>query len=1067
MVDPNLLLECFAGTLEADPSIRMQAESNLKQLSISPGFLGACLDIISLDTANHHNKIAPAVYFKNKIVRFWNSSDKKNIPNELKIQHDEKPYIRDRILPVMIHIDYSTKQQLIPALRVIIAQDFEKWPNLLNETGNLLQEQQSHENNDEYYSKLYTGLLCFAEITRKFKWVENSDRSHQLDPMIIKAFPHLLNIGNSLILTVRNNVIPQNIGELISECLKLILKIFKFVTYYDLPEPIRDPITIQNWIKFHNSITNIPTPNYILQLSSYSEQEKNSFQISKCYKWSIANMFRIFSRYAYANQLSKKFKYKEFQKHFNNEISSPLINFYLAMIENWCHEKKWLNPSSLYYVLEFLSQCIIHKQTWVFIKPYYDTLIKYFIYPILCPTDEALELFEIEPQQYISIVFDINDEFDSPDIAALGFLVTLIHKRSQTTLGTIVSTIYNELNDLQNLGEETLAVVKKKEGILRMFGNISDYLIDPKLNDIHQLKLVLFSLILPNLNSKFEFIRARVLDILCKFSSLEYTVQDDTEFNQLIIYQGILNNFNQTTNLVLNFESSLAIQAYINHEKFKPILSTMIVPIMSKLLELSNEIDNDSISVVMQECVENFSEQLQPFGIDLMAKLVEQLLRLCREIVELNNQELEDGNDGDDDYESNLQSDKIMVGIGLLNTMITILLSFENSQSICLKLEETFYPVVEYIIVNKLDDLFGEVGELIENSIFLLRFISPNMWKCFELLYQSFVGEDGISLMYIEELFPTLQNFLIYSGVNDARHESQIMNDVYKSYMIEIIHEILLNSTDQISEFLYGIELGQTFILSINDVTKISPIINESNSNLTIKLISTYLQLYQQYFKAAVERKKISNSNINVNLINIIVSGFTIDYYKTLVLLTESGEIGNFFDRWFKMIPILTRVYDIKLHLISIINLMNGGDIDILNKLGDKLIILIRNLPRAMNNLDKKRKNLNGGGIIEPKVNDIQDESEGQTNQYLDFLQTEDSKIKNLEYYNSEDDDDEDELIMEDPLVTNPLDNIDILLLVKTYLQYLHQNDGQKFTIIFGQISDNDKLILENLIMNK
>ena len=54
------------------------------------------------------------------------------------------------------------KQQLIPALRLLVA--FDNWDGLLDQTGQLLQL----ENLEDH---LYTGMLCFAEITRKYKWV--------------------------------------------------------------------------------------------------------------------------------------------------------------------------------------------------------------------------------------------------------------------------------------------------------------------------------------------------------------------------------------------------------------------------------------------------------------------------------------------------------------------------------------------------------------------------------------------------------------------------------------------------------------------------------------------------------------------------------------------------------------------------------------------------------------------------------------------------------------------------------------------------------------------------------
>ena len=86
-----------------------------------------------------------------------------------------------------------------------------------------------------------------------------------------------------------------------------------------------------------------------------------------------------------------------------------------------------------------------------------------------------------------------------------------------------------------------------------------------------------------------------------------------------------MRNFdNSEASLPVLFESALSIQAFMVKDEFKQVLSNIVLPTMSKLLDLSNEIDNDAISVVMQDCVENFSEQLQPFGVDLMGKLVQQ-----------------------------------------------------------------------------------------------------------------------------------------------------------------------------------------------------------------------------------------------------------------------------------------------------------------------------------------------------------------------------------------------------------------------------------------------------------
>ena len=167
-MDSNLILECFAGTLHTDPVLRNQAESKLKELSLTPGFLGACLDIIDNSASPIQAKKAAAVYFKNRVIRYWNIKG-----STYKIDHDEKPIIKERILPVIINCDYNIKQQLIPVLRLLIALEFESWDGLLDQTGQLLQL----ENLEDY---LYTGMLCFAEIARKYKWMENNDRKNKL-----------------------------------------------------------------------------------------------------------------------------------------------------------------------------------------------------------------------------------------------------------------------------------------------------------------------------------------------------------------------------------------------------------------------------------------------------------------------------------------------------------------------------------------------------------------------------------------------------------------------------------------------------------------------------------------------------------------------------------------------------------------------------------------------------------------------------------------------------------------------------------------------------------------------
>ena len=79
-------------------------------------------------------------------------------------------------------------------------------------------------------------------------------------------------------------------------------------------------------------------------------------------------------------------------------------------------------------IIGILSHCIVEKSTWSLIKPYFETLVTHLVYPIICPDDQILEIYEEDPQEYINLSFDQTSEYDSPENAALGFIATALYK---------------------------------------------------------------------------------------------------------------------------------------------------------------------------------------------------------------------------------------------------------------------------------------------------------------------------------------------------------------------------------------------------------------------------------------------------------------------------------------------------------------------------------------------------------------------------------------------------------------------------------------------------------------
>lgn len=1035
MISPHSLLECFAGTLEPSQQIRQRAELELRLLAATPGFLGACLDIIASPDVYGPCRQAAAVYFKNRVVRYWNHPDSAIDPGE-------KPVIKDRILPVMVSVDHQTQQQLVPVVRVLVSFEYPKqWPALLSETAALLQR---HDDPPA----LYVGVLCFAEIARYYRWMANRDRENELDDMISQVFPHLLDVGNALL--------AQEMSESSAEVLKLIIKTYKFVTYYDLPRVLQTPASLVAWGQFHGDVLAMLPPPYAVA-PGLLENDRGQLNVAKCYKWAVANIERLFRRYA-SRDLSSKMKYDAFRSAFVADFLPPLMSMYLSVVNAWCQGDRWLPHLAMYHLLEFLSHCVTQKEAWAILAPYSDTLVSHLIYPLLCPSDDTLETFDNDPVDYINSKLDYFDDV-APDVAALGLLVTLATKRKKATLDPIVTFATSTLSAL--LSEpESLEVAKKMEGALRLVGGVSHLLIAPNSAYLPQMEAFVTSLVLPSLASPHQFLQARTLDVCSKFADMDFS--DTNALSTL--FHGILRPLSpensEDVSLPVTLESALAIQAFIQVPQFREVLSHIILPTMSKLLELANELDNDAVSIVMQECVENFSEQLQPFGMDLMKNIVSQFMRLAVEVNDAANQDIDDFEDGYVD-----SSDKVMAAIGLLNTMITVLLSFENSRDICVKLEETFSPVVEYVLSNGLDDFLAEVGELIENSIFLLRGVSPVMWRNFDYLVASF--SSGIALMYSEELSQCLKNYMVFGAADLAQKPNAVAS------LVEIINSIVRGDDEAVgyNDLVLAFDLSQTLVLSL-----------ESNAAAFIPNILDIVM--PVLVKSASDSKHTKNNALSVGKNNLVIACLAYDASQTLSYLHRFNYFHKFFEDWFSSISSLKRVYDIKLLAIGLFSLANNADA--LNSIpnagpliGSHLALLYRELPGAIRAFEKQRtdfsetdflamQNMNPGlahlGSQDYNLDDFDDgedfedgADDAENAEYLEFLKSDSNKISGTGFS------EEEEPVYEDPLATTPMDNVNPFELFKTFASSLQAQNPHTYGLIFDGISDEEKQVFRDI----
>jgi hypothetical protein len=120
---------------------------------------------------------------------------------------------------------------------------------------------------------------------------------------------------------------------------------------------------------------------------------------------------------------------------------------------------------------------------------------------------------------------------------------------------------------------------------------------------------------------------------------------------------------------------------------------------MQVLLNLTNEIDMDTLSATMEAIVATFPEQLAPYAVQLGGQLTTSFLRLVQGL---------DVDLGDDADEAILdeQCNRTMGAIGIMKTISTLVVSLDSSAELLGELELVVLPVLVEALGKDLLDLY-------------------------------------------------------------------------------------------------------------------------------------------------------------------------------------------------------------------------------------------------------------------------------------------------------------------------------------------------------------------------
>ncbi|KAJ5473886.1 hypothetical protein N7475_003452 [Penicillium sp. IBT 31633x] len=1021
-MDVTALRDRIQSTLDANADIRRQAELDLKYAETQPGFINGLLDILQGEQ-NNAVQLSAGVYLKNRITRGW--APVEDSPQRTPIPEVEKPGFRERLIPALASTPPNVRNQLVPLLQKILHNDFpEQWPGFLDLTLQLL------STNDA--STVYAGLQCLLAICRVYRF-KAGEKREEFDKIVEHSFPQLLSIGSKL-------VDEESLEA--AEMLRIVVKAFKHAIYFELSPCLQTHQATVDWCTLFLRIIS-KTPPASSMGDSKEEREMNHWW--KCKKWSYANLNRLFIRYGNPTTITKSSTpdYTPYAKTFISTFAPEILKGYLTEIDKWVSKTQWLSNPALSYTLVFMEECVKPKAMWDHLKPHMDNLIAHFVFPMLCQSDEDIELFEDDPSEYLHRKLNFYEEVSAPDVSATNFLVSLTKNRKKQTFSIL--TFVNSVVSKYESAPEDQKQPREKEGALRMIGSLASVILGKKSPIADQVEYFFVRHVFPEFRSPHGFLRARACDTLEKFEQLDFKDPN----NLMVIYRNILESMTDSE-LPVRVEAALALQPLIRHDVIRTSMQQNIPQIMQQLLKLANEVDVDALANVMEDFVEVFSAELTPFAVALSEQLRDTYMRIVGELLERNASK-----GGDEDGYGDFLDDKSITALGVLQTIGTLILTLESTPDVLLHLETILMPVISITLENKLYDLYNEIFEIIDSCTFASKTISPSMWQAFELIHKTF--KAGAEL-YLEDMLPALDNYVAYGS------DMLVQNPAYLDAMVGMVQDIFADEKVGGVDRICGCKLAETLMLNLRGH------------------IDQYIPMFIEMAMRVIDAGEARTKSYRIHLMEMVINAIYYNSALSLQVMEAKGWTNKFFSTWFANIDNFRRVHDKKLSIAAISSLLTlkATDVPVSVQQGWPRLLqgvtrLFQTLPAAIKQReeatresdftlddedDEDDEDNDWDGDVEWDENEVEaaldDDVPDESAAYLDFLNQEAQKFGS---FADDDDDDMDE----ESLLETPLDKVEPYGMFKHVLLSLQQEQPQLYESLTKVLGPEEQQIIQGV----
>lgn len=996
-MDKDSLLNALKGTLDSNTRVRKTSEQSLHVYEQQPGFTSYLLDLITELGTDQGVKISAAIFFKNRINNYWIIPEHSKQPTSFFIQENEKSVIKEKVIDTLVktYQVHQIKFSLATALNSILS--FDKWDDIIPLISKMLASQDKDQ--------IYVGLICLYELVKSYRW-SGVESKNFVNPMMEditqQLFPAVEALANTIVESESSNIISD-------EMLYLIIKSFKNATYSSLPSYFQDANKLGLWCQIQIMIINKPLPKEVLE-EDMIEQRVLHPRV-KTVKWCFANMNRLINRHG-GGVLSAKGD-PAFISAFLSNFVPQILSSYWKIIEDWASRKVWLSPISLFYMISFLEQ-VIETPCWPLVQEKLDAIVKHLVLPSLQATEETIELYEDDSLEYIRRFFDVNREQKTGDVASINFVNRLANKKFGESIGLLFGVI-NETFSERTQDRGNLETALKTEGALRILSTISYKLDDASSPCVGQVDKVLEMFVAPELlhehSIKTPWLTARACDTVAMFHTHQYL-----DVNVLSnLFQSIIRCFQDESQFPIQLTAADALATLVNQDAVAQQVAPQAPQLMENLLEKSKKYESDILTNVMDTFVEKFASNLEPYAVELGAKLVEQFLRLGNEILE---QQSSGRVDEDKEYQAG----------GLLNTLVTLIISMTNAKEVATRLEHVLKELVVFIFENAMIIFLTDAVEILESLLESSDEVSQTMWSIFQVVIESF---DTYAYEYFDQLQP-----LFAAIINKGFTSPQMTVDVpyFQSFLTICFNTLKQEETDPIFAH-YAFEDVELTILAMG--SRMAPFL----PTLLTEIFDIYNNLdAQDAFDGHMLHR--------LSLLKVLFASIYVDPINTVQFINSRGFLIEFYRLWIAHSDDFQSVYGCKLQMLCAMAIAKSDAIKQIPEdlIGETVDLLLGNVAALPNAIQTKNAIL----LSETSQKDqIKNELEG--------------KLEYEEIADLEDEYEMDEAEME-ALKQTPIDKVNAFEEFVNFFLSVQQNDTERYQVLFSDLDDNRKELVESLV---